>query len=90
MSIMDKSENALAAANVNKPRLSIKHADLERSGESDYHRICPVCNQGILSVRRHHDTFMLLSVDRCLLCGQEVEYTDIPNGKLSALPPQAS
>ena len=87
---MDPSKDKLAAANVNKPRLSVKHADLELSGESDYHCVCPVCIRGTLSVKRDPNTFTLLSVDRCLLCGQEVEYTDIPNGKLSALPPRAS
>lgn len=87
---MDPSKDKLAAANRNKPRLLLKHSDLERSGESDYNRLCPECKRGVLTMSRDPNTFMLLSVDRCLLCGQEVEYTDIPDRKLSALPPRAS
>lgn len=75
--------------NINKPRLLVKHAELELiSDNSHYKCCCPACERGILLVARHHETFMLLSIDRCILCGQEVEYIDIPNGELMALLPR--
>lgn len=82
-------KDPLLAVNVNKPRLLVKHSELELlSNDSAYRCQCPACERGVLLMMRDPNTFMLLSVDRCLLCCQEVEYTDIPNGELMALMPQ--
>jgi len=86
---MDPNNDPLTMVNVNKPCLQVKHADLELlSDNSVYKCLCPACDRGMLLVGRHHETFMLLSIDRCILCGQQFEYIDIPNGTLMALPPR--
>ena len=72
--------------NLDEPVLRVRHADLEpvisgRTGE-DLHvevlrRACPVCVEGVLLLRRSPETGFLLAEDLCVLCGQQVEYTDI-------------
>lgn len=78
---MDELPNNLTA-----PVMKVRHADLERvlvgrSGEHVYteyfRRECPVCDEGILLLRRSIETGMILPEDSCCLCGQRVEFTDI-------------
>lgn len=55
----------------------VSHADLQKTnGESEYRVRCPVCEPGLLMVRRHPETLHLVNRDRCLFCGQAVIYTD--------------
>ena len=72
--IMEK----IAGCNVTKPIISIKHSELERvSPNSPYRSFCPACKDGVLPVSRDRETLELIDRDRCLLCGQEVVYSDI-------------
>ena len=71
-------QELLTLINYNEPRRVVKHADLERvSPESIFRSGCPHCKIGILLVGRHARTFELLAEDRCILCGQLFEYSDI-------------
>ena len=62
--------------NIDEPTIEVKHADLERFGNSLYKSVCPKCG-GLLLVGRDRCTFVLEEFDRCLLCGQTYRYTDI-------------
>lgn len=69
--------------NFNNPVIQVMHRNLRRDGEeAPFRSRCPFCFNGILFVRRDDETFRLLSMDRCVLCGQAVEYLDIKNGLL--------
>jgi cytochrome c1 len=63
--------------NMAKPIIQVKHAELQRSDNSVYRSECPICKNGILLVYRNPKTFVLEAFDRCVWCGQSVEYTDI-------------
>ncbi len=39
--------------------------------------ICPSCKTGTLPVRRAPHTMFLEGLDICLLCGEQVQYSDI-------------
>lgn len=73
--------------NVDKPTIKVKFLELQKKyGVYDSHRIhlmeeskCPVCNDGLLLMKRDFTSFNLLSDDRCISCGQSFIYTDIPN-----------
>ncbi len=67
------------ASNVAKPPIRVKHADLERFGDSAHKSQCPSCGPGILTMQRSVKTMKLLKTDYCLNCGQRFVYTDIPN-----------
>ena len=62
-----------------KCRIRIRHQSLIRAGEGTVSSICPVCNDGILPMRRSMAAD-LLPDDICLLCGQRVRYVDIVLG----------
>ena len=62
--------------NLEKPVLALLHSSLERSGESDYRSKCPVCDRGILLVRRNQQTLFLVRDDNCVGCGQRIRYLD--------------
>ena len=64
--------------NINKPTIKISHKKLKRIGNSAYRSKCPICKEGILLVQRNQKTFELLKLDRCILCGQSFEYTNLP------------
>ena len=66
-----------AGTNFDKPVIEVRHAELQRVGDSAYKSACPVCGEGVLAVRRHPVTFELLELDTCLLCGQQFRYLDI-------------
>ena len=63
--------------NLDKPIIEVKHADLERFGESLYRSECPKCGKGLLLVGRDNKTFILQEYDLCILCGQKFRYLDI-------------
>lgn len=63
--------------NINAPVLKVRYADLEPVRPDAFKRECPVCTEGILAGKRDLETAKILPDDRCLLCGQRVEYTDI-------------
>lgn len=70
----------MVGENINKPVLSIDHHQLDparHDSPNKWSSTCPACDQGILPVIRDQTTLVILEVDRCLLCGQEVKYTDI-------------
>ena len=63
-------------ANAFKPPRNVKHAELKRVGESDFKSKCPVCDDGILLVKRDVTTLKVLADDICISCGQQFHYTD--------------
>lgn len=79
----------LVGININKPVLKIKYSELKRveNDESPHKSCCPACKEGYLFMLRHADTMMLKNIDRCMLCGQSVEYIDIPDNKIHYLNP---
>ena len=68
---------ALTGANISEPIVEVKHSDLQRFGKGRYKCYCPVCERGLLLVRRHPRTFILEELDYCLLCAQRITYLDI-------------
>jgi len=81
---MEKNEleNESIASNINREPIHVQHKELERYDESsDYRSLCPVCEEGILLVRRDQSTYQLIEQDNCLLCGQAFIYDDIDEFK---------
>ena len=79
----------LFGINLDAPIFKVKHSDLKRADDESPHRsVCPVCNESVLLMMRDQVTFKLRNIDRCILCGQTVEYTDIPDNQLSFLCPK--
>ena len=62
-------------SNVKATPMRVAHAALPDSGASEFAKACPACEEGLLLVRRN-DKHEVTNVDRCLLCGQVVIYTD--------------
>lgn len=63
--------------NLRAEPLIVAHAKLVRlNDESAYKSRCPACPKGMLLVARHPESFELLNLDHCVLCGQRVVYTD--------------
>ena len=77
MAYDDKDPKEWASANIKAPIYEVPHTALSRYGDSMYKSICPSCRIGLLLVNRDKDTFELQEYDRCLLCGQQIRYTDI-------------
>jgi len=67
--------------NIEKPVIKVRHADLERISDSKYKSSCPICDGGILLVKRHPETLEIEPRDNCINCGQKFEYTDYKNLK---------
>jgi len=42
-----------------------------------YKKKCPFCDRGMFLVGRNRETFILEEHDRCINCGQIVQYLDI-------------
>lgn len=63
-------------ANLKKPIIEVRHSALERSGESIFRSICPVCRDGMLPVCRDQETYELIDYDYCVLCAQRFRYLD--------------
>lgn len=80
----------LAGENLNKPIQRVRHADLQRvSTESPFRSWCPVCDQGILLVRREDlPGTRLCKLDNCSMCGQLFLYeeNEIGGSKLVPFP----
>lgn len=64
-------------SNYNKKPIRVKHSELNRSDDSLFRSICPVCKDGILPVTRDPKTLQIIAGDYCLLCGQHFIYEDI-------------
>jgi len=74
----DKTDEELVGINKNAPVITVLHSNLTRvNEESNYRSDCPKCKRGVLLVSRDQKTFELLATDRCILCGQQVIYSDI-------------
>ncbi len=67
------------AIHIHAPALPVHHQDLVRVGDSAHKSECPRCDGGVLPMQRLAHNHLLLNTDRCLLCGQAVVYTDVPN-----------
>jgi len=69
----------MALENINEPVLRVRFYDLiPFSDESSFRSRCPVCEDGVLLVGRDEETPReLLPFDRCVSCGQRVEYMDV-------------
>lgn len=65
------------ASNLRAPVLDVRHAQLERSDDSPYRSVCPMCHEGLLLMRRDPQTFILQDTDICCSCGQRFKYIDI-------------
>jgi len=73
------NENDVVGTNITKSCVQVKHSELTRVGHSHYKSECPVCKRGMLLIARSWDTLILEELDRCILCGQQFQYTDIEN-----------
>ena len=62
--------------NYEAPVRPVTHASLLRDGESPFRSQCPLCPRGLLLVARSKETFRLERLDRCIVCGQRVQYQD--------------
>ncbi len=80
------TEETLAGINIFAAPVIVKHAALQRAEPDSPHKsICPACKVGLLLMRRNKTTFLLENKDNCILCGQMVEYSDIPNNEWMSL-----
>ena len=76
MSKVDKS--TLIGVNIDAPIICVKHQDLKRQSEdSPYRSWCPTCGEGVLSQCKFGEHANSIDVDYCMLCGQQVKYTDL-------------
>ena len=65
-------------ANLSKPVISVFWSRLQPIDDNSiFRRECPFCQEGILPVTRDTTTLVILPTDRCLYCGQRVNYLDI-------------
>jgi hypothetical protein len=61
--------------NLDNPIVQVRHSELTRADDGVFKSECPVCNRGLLLVRRGED-LKLSRYDRCVSCGQSFCYTD--------------
>jgi len=54
-----------------------KYSDLIPVGRDTYKVECPMCDEGVLLLRRDPVTWHLLPDDNCISCGQSFHYVDI-------------
>lgn len=78
--------DSLLGINMFAPQITVRHSELRRVDDSEYKSCCPACKVGLLLMRRNPHSFNLESKDNCVLCGQMVEYTDIPDNQVTSLP----
>ncbi len=69
--------NKIEAINIDKEPITVKHSRLERTDDSDFRSVCPICKEGTLLVQRDLDSFKIRADDFCILCGQRFIYSDI-------------
>lgn len=62
--------------NIHAPLIDVRHSELKRWSESCFKSCCPACKEGVLLVYRNPETFKLVRMDRCIVCGQTVRYLD--------------
>lgn len=74
----ESSKDPLTGKNVNESFKIVRHADLQRVTEdSPFRSWCPVCDKGLLLVRRLALLDMRLSkMDNCSMCGQQFFYEE--------------
>lgn len=63
--------------NLEKNPIHINHKDLKNFGDGAYKSECPVCDDGLLLMRRNMKTLKLDKHDICVSCGQRVIYDDL-------------
>ena len=67
-------------SNIGSPVIKVYWKNLCSAGGEPrpfYRRECPFCESGMLLVGRDQETYRLEAHDRCIGCGQLVEYLDI-------------
>jgi DNA-directed RNA polymerase subunit RPC12/RpoP len=80
---LKKLGGVIATCNIGKDCICVNHSDLQRYSLTSIHKsVCPACKDGILMMQRDPQTMRLLPRDRCILCGQEYEYTDLEKGEI--------
>lgn len=80
-------ESDLTLINFDNEPIFLKHSDLERASDNSIYRSnCPVCKVGVLLVMRDQSTLEISQIDRCVLCGQMIIYTDIGKQNISEPP----
>lgn len=62
--------------NFRKPVLKLRHFALKQTGDG-WSTECPVCETGVLLIRRNQRSMKLQKADNCVSCGQPVSYLDI-------------
>jgi len=72
-----------AGMNIGAPMKDVRHADLQRVGDSQHTSECPSCGDGVLTMKRSPSSGKLQNSDFCTLCGQAFWYTDLPNDVLT-------
>lgn len=72
----------LEAENIGRGMIRLFYADLEPVNDDALRRNCPFCSNGMLLLKRDGDG-VLEPNDRCIGCGQQVEYLDIDDLKKS-------
>lgn len=83
---MNKNIEKLVGINMGKPIIKVKHSELTRAEADSPHKSnCPACKESVLLMIRDRKTFKLRNHDMCILCGQQFEYTDIPDNQLAFL-----
>jgi len=66
-----------AGENYRRPPVSVRWSELERAGEeSAFRSECPVCDQGLLLIKRTPDHEHFSCYDNCTSCGQVFVYED--------------
>lgn len=61
--------------NLGKQTVEVRHSSLDRVGDSAYRSECPVCEEGVLNIRRD-EAMRVVRTDVCCLCGQTFRYSD--------------
>lgn len=76
VSFPKKDPKRMACKNIKAPTIQVAYYELEKLGEG-FAVTCPACKSGTLMGRRNEQTHEINEYDRCLLCGQVVQYLDI-------------
>lgn len=63
------------ARNLKNSIVYVNHSELTRADDGAFKSECPICNQGLLLVRRDDD-LNLSRYDTCVSCGQHFCYKD--------------
>jgi len=64
-----------------RPVIRVRHASLERTGDSPFRSRCPECHRGVLMVyRTQEEPYALRREDCCVWCAQRFYYLDAEIG----------